>query len=235
MLLAGSLILLIASCADDPERHELTPDVHSLVLFADQTSCSFGFHTYDSWTVTPDVDWISVYGDSHLDIAYDFRNIYHSTVSFITKPNATGKTRIGTVTVKSHYTMAVPFYQIGMLDVWHPAYTVDTWLDERSRIPDVAHYELTDSAHVEEDSICFAAHGDWTLDVVGEKPEWFMFNGKTAGSSGRNQVKFDLVQNTDTENERTVKLCLTSGKISNEIIVRQLPAKKEKEDEKGDE
>lgn len=240
LLLAGSLLFLMTSCVDDPEKHALIPEVNYLVLFADQTSSSISFETYDSWTVTPDVEWITVYGDSHLDIPYNYMNLYHSTVSLIVQPNLTGKTRQGSVRIKSYdYSSPIPIVQLGLLDVWHPSYKIDSYLvnsffDEYSRIPDNAHYELIDSAHWEVDSICFTVQNPWKLEVVGE-PEWLVLgDGVVTGPTGENSVKFTLVPNLDKKNGRETKLRLTSGDVSNEIIVRQLPDKKEKEEKEED-
>ena len=229
-LLACSVLFLIAACANDPERHIIELEKPSLVLYADQTTGSVSFYTYDSWTVEPQDEWITVYGDSHLDIDYDYMNLYLSTVSFVVQPNATGKTRYGTVLIKSYYDAAVPFYQLGVLNVLHPNKIVGTLLDERGSIPDVAHYELVDSAHWEKDSICFKVENDWTLEFAGEAPEWIELVGNTTGSPGKNRVDFNLTPNTDTENGREAKLKLKSSGVSNEIVVCQLPAKKEEEE-----
>ena len=70
---------------------------------------------------------------------------------------------------------------------------------------------------------------DWELELVGDAP-WLELVGNTAGSKGKNRVNFNLTPNTDTENGREAKLKLTSGEVSNEIVVRQLPAKKEVEE-----
>ena len=61
-----------------------------------------------------------------------------------------------------------------------------------------------------------------------EAPEWLTLD-KTTDLKGRYRVNLSLVPNEDTENGREAKLRLTSGDVSNEIVVRQLPAKKEEE------
>ena len=229
LLLACSLLPFLASCDSEPERHELTPVVDSFILYADETLDSLRFFTYDSWTVTPQVDWISVEGNTHLDIVYDNSMRYLCRVFLNVKPNTTGRTRVGTVLVQSYdYPCSFPFYQLGLLKVSHPGFTPDTFLDEQSGIPDVAHYELVDSAHWTSDSICFTVHNNWDLIFADEAPEWLTLD-KVDGVPGKYRVNLTLVPNEDTESGREAKLRLVSGEVSNEIIVRQLPAKTEEE------
>lgn len=229
LFIVVSLLSLVVSCADDPEMHKFSLDPGTFVLYADQTSGTFSFETYDSWTAEPQVDWITIEGDNYLDVAYNYMNLYHSTVTFTAQPNTTGRTRLGTIFVKTYYSSAIPFYQLGVLNVSHPRYAIRSWLEEQAHIPDEVIYELEDSAHWTEDSICFKVENDWELEFVGEAPEWIELVNNPAGSSGKNRVNFNLTPNTDTENGRETKLKLTSGEVSNEIVVRQLPAKKEEE------
>lgn len=229
LLLACSLLPLLASCDGEAERHELTPEVSSIIIYADETIDSLRFYTFDSWTVTPQVDWITVEGNTHLDLVHDNSMRYLCRVILNVKPNTTGKTRKGTVLVQSYdYSYSAPFVQLGLFKVSHPLFTADTWLDEQSGIPDVAHYELIDSAHWESDSICFTVHSNWNLVFADEAPEWLALDN-TMGLPGKHRVNLTLVPNTDTENGRETKLRLMGDKVSNEIIVRQLPAKKEEE------
>lgn len=229
LLFACSLLTLAVSCANDPETHELIPVEQPFILYADQTVDSLRFYTFDSWTVTPDVDWISVDGATHLDIPYDYTKRYLCRVFLKIKPNTTGVTRGGTVLVKSYdYSYSSPFVQLGMLNVLHPTYTVDSPFDEYGIIPKQVHFELVDSAHWLQDSICFKVENNWDLAFVDEAPEWLTLD-KTTDLKGRYRVNLSLVPNEDTENGREAKLRLTSGDVSNEIVVRQLPAKKEEE------
>jgi hypothetical protein len=69
---------------------------------------------------------------------------------------------------------------------------------------------------------------NWDLAFVGDTPEWLTLS-KMTDLKGTHRVNLALVPNTDTENGREANLRLTSGEVSNEIVVRQLPAKKEKE------
>ena len=228
-LLACSLLLSLACCVSSPEMHQLSPIEQSIILYADQTVDSVCFYTFDSWTVTPQDEWITINGDSHKDIVNDYTKRYYCKVFLTVQPNTTGQTRCGTVLVKSYeYSYSAPFVQLGLLKVSHPAYTVDSYLDDSYVIPKLAHYELIDSAHCLRDSICFTVQNNWTLNFDGEQPEWLDLDSKS-GASGKCRVNLTLTPNSDTENGREAKLKLTSGAVSNEIVVRQLPAKKEED------
>ena len=229
LLLACSLLTFLASCVSEPERHELSPVGNSIILYADHTVDSLLFYTFDSWTITPRDNWISVDGDSHVDIKYNYASRYLCRVLLNIQPNTTGKTRCGTVLVQSYdYSYSAPFVQLGILKITNPAYTVDSYLDEQSGIPEVAHFELIDSAHWTSDSICFTVQNNWSLVFDGEQPEWISLD-KTTDSKGKYKVYLTLDPNSDTENGREAKLKLISGEVTNEIVVRQLPAKKEEE------
>ena len=227
LLLTCSLLPFFASCVSDPETHQLSPIEQPFILYADQTVDSLGFYTFDSWTVTSQNDWITVEGDSHGDIKYDYTKRYLCTVYVSLKPNTTGQTRVGTVLVKSYdYSYSSPFVQLGLLNVSHPFYTVDSYLDEQSRIPEKAHYELIDSAHWTSDSICFTVQNSWELVFADETPADWISLDRTTDLQGKHKVNLTLMENTDTENGREATLRLTSGAVSNLITVRQLPAKK---------
>ena len=208
------------------ETHELTPVEQRFILYADQTVDSLRFYTFDSWTVTPQVDWISIDGASHMDINYDYSKRYLCRVFLNVLPNTTGVTRSGTVLVQSYnYSYSVPFVQLGMLDISHPNYTAESSFDEYGIIPKVVRFELVDSAHWTNDSICFKVENNWDLTFVSEAPEWLTLD-KTTGLKGKCRVNLTLVPNVDIENGREAKLRLTSGEVSNEIVIRQLPSKK---------
>lgn len=226
-LLLCSLFLFLASCDGEPEKHELTPVEQPIILYADQTVDSLLFYTYDSWTVTPQVDWISVDGKSHVEIKNDYRIPYLCRVFVKVKPNATGRTRTGTLLVQSYeYAYSSPLVQLGLLRVSHPEMTVDSWLDEQARIPDVAHYEMTGEANWTSDYLSFTVQDNWDLVFAdATPPTWISFDRAT-GLPGQYKVNITMEENTDTENGREATLRLSTGEVSNTITIRQLPAKK---------
>lgn len=232
LLLACSLLTFLFSCVHDPERHQLTPIEQPFIHYADETIDSLRFYTFDSWTATSQTDWISIESDSYANVNYDYTTRYLCRVIVSFKPNTTGKTRVGSVLVNSYdYSYSAPFVQLGLLNITHPTYSVDTlntndsWLDKQARIPEVAHFELIDSAHWTNDSICFTVQKNWDLVPVGEtEPDWLTLDKRT-DIAGKHTVKLTLTENLDTIGRETT-LRLTSGKVSNLITVRQLPAKK---------
>jgi len=226
LLTACLLLLLVASCNNEPERHELTPAGDAFVLYADQTLDSLHFYSYDSWTVTPQVEWVSVYGPSHTDVVND-NTQYRWNLNLIVEPNTTGRTRRGSVFVHSYdYSYSSPVVQLGLLFVSHPNRTVDTWIDERSGIPDVAHYELIENARWTADSICFTVENPWSLRLVDATPAgWLQLDATSGPAEEHCRVNLAFSANRDEENERRATLRLISGEVFNDITVRQLPAK----------
>ena len=227
LLFACSLLPLVWCCNGDPDTHELSPSVQPVILYADDTLDSLSFYTFDSWTVTPQADWITIAGDAHMDIKYNNTKRYLCKVFVKTLPNTTGRTRSGSVLVQSYdYSYSTPVVQLGQLNVSHPARTVDTWLDDLHIVPLDARYVLTDSAHWTRDSICFTVQDRWELTFVDGKPDWLDFYEETNHLPGTYSVLLTLVPNQDKEHERETTLCLTSGGIANTITVRQLRAQK---------
>lgn len=226
----GCILALFASCSSDAEVHQLSPFSASTVHFADQLVDSLQFLTTDSWTAQSQNDWISTKGVTSGTVANSYGTRYFVTVPIEMKPNATGRTRTGSVVVNSHeFSFNMPFVQLGILEITHPAFTAEKWLDVSRGIPAEASFVLTDSAHWTVDSLCFNVHGNWDLEFAEQpNPDWIAVD-KSTDLPGRYKVNLSLTPNTDTGNGREAKLRLTTDvsggeRISNTITMRQLPA-----------
>ena len=168
LLLACSLLPMLAACNSAPEYHELTPVVEPAILFADQKLDSIRFFTYDNWSATPQQDWLGIEGPSRQDnVQYDYRRSILYRVLVSAQPNTTGKTRIGTVLVHSYeYDSLFPIMQLGILNVSHPQYKADSWIDDSQFYPEVAHFELTDSRPKQRLSQEFAQWEQQAAEIV---------------------------------------------------------------------
>ena len=228
LLLACSLLPMLAACNSAPEYHELTPVVEPAILFADQKLDSIRFFTYDNWSATPQQDWLGIAGPSRQDnVQYDYRRSILYRVLVSAQPNTTGKTRIGTVLVHSYeYDSLFPIMQLGILNVSHPQYKADSWIDDSQFYPEVAHFELTDSAYRTADSICFTVENNWELTFAdATPPDWLTLDLQTGMPRRHYQVNLTLTPNSGEERKATLRL--TSGEVTNEIVVRQLAPEKE--------
>lgn len=229
-LAVGCILALFASCSSEAEIHQLTPFASSAVHFADQTVDSLQFLTTDSWTVLPQNDWIGTRGITSGTISNATGVNYLVTVPVEMKPNTSGRTRTGSVLVKSgEFSFSMPFVQLGILEITHPVFTAEKWLDRGHGIPEEASFVLTDSAHWTVDSLCFNVQGNWDLEFAEQPaPEWVSFD-KSTDLRGRYKVNISLTPNLDSDNGRETKLRLTTDapgdvRVSNIITVRQLPA-----------
>lgn len=220
------LLCALVSCGDEPQVIGLRPERGTVYLFADEKADSLVFSTTDSWTVTSLHDWITVVGDAHLDLAH-YNTSVHFSVPLLFQPNTTGKTRSGLLHVASNGNdFYAPFVQFGTLEVTYPGDTIESFLDEPNRIPEVARHILNVSSTSTADSVWFNVHNPWQLQYVDNPaPDWLTFD-KSGGASGRHRILLTLTENTDSENERTLSLKLTSGEVTDFITVRQAPAKK---------
>ena len=181
-----------------------------------------------NWTPTPQQDWLGIEGPSRQDnVQYDYRRSILYRVLVSAQPNTTGKTRIGTVLVHSYeYDSLFPIMQLGILNVSHPQYKADSWIDDSQFYPEVAHFELTDSAYRTADSICFTVENDWELTFAdATPPDWLTLDLQTGMPRRHYQVNLTLTPNSGEERKATLRL--TSGEVTNEIVVRQLAPEKE--------
>ncbi len=227
--LMGSLF--VASCGEQ-SQHQLMigyPAQGYSILHADEVEDSIMFLTYDSWKVASyQTDWMRVDGNDHGNIKHDDTKRYWITVFLAFLPNTTNPSRLGTMSVRSYeYEVGARYLQYGHLDISRPVAEVEKFMSG-STIPDSVSFCLTDSASISTDSLCFRVQNRWTLEFVGEQPEWVKPDA-FEGRAGRNRVNLTFEANPDTTARRAV-LRLTSGKgdyaVSNDINIVQKGRKK---------
>lgn len=216
---AMTALLTISSCDGKIEQHYTAiayPQVES-VLYADQTEDSLCFISYDSWYVVLNSDWVTV-EDDHKQGVVPTGYYIEKCVPLIFAVNNTGKTRSTIVNLTAHEgILSVAYRQMHYLNITNPLRKNEA-------------YELVDSSFVVQDSIVFNANGLWNLKFVGEQPSWIKWTEgyPVSGRKGPQKVKFDMEKNAN-EVERTATVRLTSNGISNDIVIKQLPPKKENE------
>lgn len=223
-LLPLLFVAALFSCNGDFDAYELSIINEPFFHYADQLNDSVDFYTTDSWTLTPQCDWITVVGDTYGNVRHDNgkRYRYHCPVQL--KPNNTGHTRTGTLLLKSEDKVAsISFVQLGVPEFSHPVYSVASYLDVHSSLPDSAYFALTKNANSVEDSLVFVAHDTWQLSLDNPADDWVSAD-TYSGYRGRNKVMLTLQPNTDPSNERSARMTFTSGGVSTLITVRQLPA-----------
>ena len=216
-----ALVAMFHSCAKESEQH-LLQMVHpsNSIVFADQTRDSVEFYTFDSWKVVPDdTEWIQVEGENSARVndQDQLLRLYILPVSI--QPNTTGKTRLGYLRVTSYeFTAYASYIQVGFLRITRPAYEIKTLISEYSSIPSEVSFCLKDSSTFTLDSLSFTTYNPWTLQPDASA-SWLTLS-RTEGEAGHNLVELYMKEN-ETKSSREAKLKLTSGEVTNEIIVRQ--------------
>ena len=213
-----------ASCVKDPERHELQMLYPTVAYhYADETSDSLQFLTFDSWRASADdTEWISIEGTSSGDVDYDYYTRLLVTVGLNMQPNLSNTTRRGYVRVASYkYEGYASYIQYGFLNVTRPEYTATSYMSEYSTVPRTADFCLTDSASWLVDSLSFATQKDWTLALKNPEDSVWIKADKTSGNAGHSLVTLDMTENTESE-ERKATFLLNSSGVNTEITVCQL-------------
>lgn len=218
-----------ASCIKDVDNHMLDiayPKPYT-VLYADQVRDSITFVTFDGYRLQSYADWISIVGEPAEDIKYNSMNVYRLTRILSMKQNTTGGTRSGVVGVTSYeYTTGARYYQVGYLNISHPSPSVHGFAF--SNVPDTVHFEMSDSANVTLDSVCFNVDDMWQMAVSsedGDAPAWVGIDRRD-GVGGKNKVLLTLQPNKDMENDRKATILLKTGEVENRIELTQYKATK---------
>ncbi len=229
MPLMALIMTVMVSCNNDLDQHQLAIE-HPMgsIHYADETADSIIFHTFDSYKIQSNADWIEVQGKLSNSIKYDYMKIYRIKNDVLLKPNTSGKLRIGTVQVDSYeYTTHAYYFQHGFLNIQHPEYKVEKYY-ENSTFPETVTFTLENKSDVVNDSIVFDVANNWSVEFVeGSDNSWLTFD-KAQGFKGKNKVTLTLQPNS-TDDARETKLVLTSGEVSNLVTVRQLSKKEASE------
>ncbi|MCR4591741.1 MAG: BACON domain-containing protein [Bacteroidaceae bacterium] len=219
--IAGAL-LLFASCNKDPENHVLSivhPYYSAIdgVLYAEQDNDSIIFESFDSYYMEPMVDWIKITAGESYDVKYDYTKLYtfKSFVSF--DPNTTGITRVGSVKISSYYNSAAVFYQLGCLNINHPA-------PGQTETRDSVSFDLDVTATSTLDSICFNVSKPWTLNYAENADQTWATIDQSEGEAGKSKVTLTIEPN-NTENARATVFELKCGGVTNLININQAAAK----------
>ena len=199
------MAVMFASCAKDPERHELQ------MLYP-----TTAYHYAD------ETEWISTVGQSSGDVKYDYYTRLLVTVGVNLQPNLSNVTRRGYVRVVSYkYEGYASFIQYGFLNVTRPEYTAKTYMSEYSSVPRTVEFCLTDSATWLVDSLSFTTQKAWTLTLKNQADSEWITAEQTSGAAGHHLVTLNMTENTSAE-ERKATFVLSSSDINTEIIVCQL-------------
>ncbi len=224
------LSALFVSCGEEMNQHQLLiqhPNSGISILFADQTKDSVIFYTFDSYSIKSTSSWITVDGKGSADIKYDYTKNYRIYNSLTIEPNTENKSRVGYININSYeYQSACAFFQYGFLNIERPTAKVEKSF-ENTTLPETVSFTLADSAHVVQDSLVFYVQNDWRLEFADGADQSWVSMDKTEGvarfdyGKARKNVVNLTLQPNPTTTDRETKVKLYSGKVSNEIVIRQ--------------
>lgn len=227
-------MLTVASCSKESYRHQvavLYPTGPS-ILFADQTSDSVVFVTYDSYKVASfnSSDWLKVLNSKSYPSEATLQNPYYMgyrlRVNLEIAPNKTEVPRLGQVNVRSYSsfddwaeTANAYYYQVNWHDVRRPV-PIYGYDDNGSVIS--ATFEVKDSFNQVTDSICFVAYDKWTLTASEDS---YVKLGKTSGDEGY-QVVYVSMEENDKSDTLYSTLTLQSANldgVKTTLLLKQAP------------
>lgn len=215
-------MIVITSCNKESYRHEIGIAYPSggAVHFADETKDSIIFHTFDSYEVKSQTDWIEPNYD-YMHPAAKITNAYYVgcivTVGLNMQPNTTGKCRYGYVTVRSFddndwdHTAGTVYFQYAWHNITRPAGKY-TFVD---KMPESAHFEMREAANCETDSLLFKTHLDWELIVPNNS---FVHPAKTTGTAGEQNIRLNFDKN-ESEKLDSVELKLVTKNLTIETPI----------------
>lgn len=224
---------LLTSCIKDTYRHQVSVvyPANLSVLYADQTSDSVKFLTFDSFQAKSyETDWIEVLNTknnpSSAEIQNSYYNCYEVCVKLAVDPNTSSKARNGYVSIRSFsklddwdQTAHAYFKQLGWHNVMRPEPKYG--LDDNQSVKTCT-FVSKDSALQVVDTLRFVAYTDWTLE---QPDESFIKSAVTEGKAGNNTLLLTLEPNTSSE-ERSADLKLKSKNGVTTVITYNQAGKK---------
>lgn len=225
-------LILLSACNKDSYNHTVAvvhPQI-GLVHYADQTSDSIIFQTFDSYEIKSLVDWIHT-NDRFDPAKKKLNNQYYyyflGKVGIDIEPNATGKCRVGYVNVRSYgddwdKTARALFYQYS----WHNVTKPFPQYRLANNMPDSVSYVSRKSAECLADTIKFTAYLDWNIEVPQNS---FVHPVTTSGRAGDQTVRLEFDENTSTEPDSVeIKLVTPEYNIVTPILIHRKGLKEAK-------
>lgn len=225
-LFAVTAVVSLTSCLgdDDNSYHGMTIIYPSGVsaLYADQTTDSLKFISYDSFLLSSDASWLTILSKDASGTVPS-NSYWYALDSIHMTPNTTGDARYGYITLYNTYKKSSAqacYYQTYFLDIIRPT----ALKDSNNRY----YFAQTDSSTIRTDSVAFKVFGNWTFSIApGDTATWVSFpaNEKVSGTPGTYIVRYKLATNA-TGADRSMKLRLTSNGVSTDIKITQYKPKK---------
>lgn len=216
------IALLAAACSESSyEVHQTyfyPQQPYGMKLYADQPSDTIRLISMDSWTISPQADWISV-SPSSMDVPANDGSNTRLTVSV--EPNTTGKNRRGQFHVSSYDNIGMTVNQYSWLNIIRPSASISQGSQPADINSDfensTATFSMNIPATVTDTTVIFRVYRDNA--TLTSDAEWFK-PAETTFSAGRHEVDI-TVQPNGTTASRTATLILTSAGISTPIAVKQ--------------
>ncbi len=212
--------IALASCeGGKDEQHYTAVEKQYVETFADQSKDSLRVLSYDTWSLTNQTDWLTVYcGTQKNEITQKVpaNTQVLTTVYFALQPNTTGKTRYAQVQVNSSYggTVSSQLMQYAFLNVQRPAPVTDS----STRVTTFT-YDIV-AKPVASASVVFTVYADGAT-LTSSDESWLKPEKTTGFSTGeKTTVSVAVSENTASE-ARTATLTLTSAGVSTPITFNQ--------------
>lgn len=218
--------MVMTSCLEDNGQHYteiLYPQNGIKTLYADQTSDSLNFVTFDSWTID------TVYGNINNDmyklkLTLDPQNMagnvekntyVRKSIPFQFSPNTSDTIRAVNIKLHSYNTdFGAVYQQMHCHNIDRPARRNYEFL-------------LTDTAEALVDSIIFVAYTDWQCTVKDPEQNSWIRVANPSGKKGTNIIKLNMDKNAGNSNRSATVVIKSINDATTEIkLVQEKPVPK---------